>query len=429
MLGLWSWGGAATPARAAEQDVEPTEDAAEDLDPNRWEPAAIPAINYSSDIGFGFGAVGSLARFEEGFNPYRARVQLLVLMAAKEDATGTIGIPFHDHAIELDLPGLWDDLLRLNLRLAFGRYTNAPYYGLGNASEARSFSDAELEASEVARRYHTYEMTNPNLQLNGRFKLFEQPTRVGKRRLEALVGVSTAYRWIGVYEGSKLAQDVALSRADTADGRTMSELLHGTEDNYFLAFNLGLLWDTRDHEFAPSRGNFTELSVQISPGADAGLTYAGFFLGTRWFAPIVGEHLVVGSRGCFPMGGDLGRTVAFWPARLRRCRSGVDRLAGPRGGGRGPGRPLLAVQSWGRRWWPHAVGRDLHPACRFRLLTDGRHDGLLHRHRPCLLIRTEIVVGWSTWWRLSSAIGRPSCFAAIEPIPATPRIADVEVCP
>jgi len=306
-LGLLLGGlGLATPARGGEEEPEGgtttgaqpegAEAEEEEFDLNRWEPAAIPAINYSSDIGLGFGAVGTLARFEEGFNPYRARIQLLVFMAAKQDATGTIGIPFHDHAVQLDLPGLWDDLLRINLRLAFGRYTNTGYYGLGNASEARSFSDAELEESEVARRYHTYELTNPNGQLNGRFKLFETPSPEGRRRLEALVGVSAAYSWINRYEGSKLAQDVALAASDTPDGRTLDELLHGTGDHAFLAFNTGLLWDTRDHEYAPNRGTFTELSAQWSPGVDADLRYIQVFLGTRWFAPIVHEVLVVATR-------------------------------------------------------------------------------------------------------------------------------------
>ncbi len=296
VLGLSSWVSVATPSRAAEQDGESNDEVAEQLDPNRWEPAAIPAINYDSDIGLGFGAIGTLARFEEGFDPYRARLKLLVFMAAKQDATGTIGIPFHDHAIVLDLPGLWDDGLRLNLRLAFGRYTNTAYYGIGMASEVRPFTDAELEDSEVARRYHTYEHTNPNGQLDGRFKLFEQSKRDGKGRLEALVGVSGGYHWVTPYEGSQLAQDVALAGTDSPDGQTLGELLHGTEDHGSLAINTGLLWDSRDHEFAPSRGTFTELTSQWSPGVDASLRYVRFYLGTSWYAPLLSDYLVVASR-------------------------------------------------------------------------------------------------------------------------------------
>ena len=196
----------------------------------------------------------------------------------------------------MDFPGLLDDLLRVNAQLAFGRFTNSGYYGIGNASQAQSFSDAELEGSEAARRFHTYGHTYPNLRLNGRFKLFEQPTRIGKRRLEALGGLTTTYNWIDVYGGSRLEQDIELSAASTADGRTLSELLHGTEDHFLLAFNLGLLWDTRDHEFAPNRGTFTELSTRISPGAEADLRYAGIYFGTSWFAPIIAEHLVVATR-------------------------------------------------------------------------------------------------------------------------------------
>jgi hypothetical protein len=275
-------------------DADPDPEAAPD--PNRWEPGVLPAINYDSDIGFGFGAIGSLARFEEGFNPYRFRVLAQLFMSAKQDASGTVGIPFHDHAIGLDMPGLLDDLLRLNASLAFGKFTNTGYYGLGNASEARSFSGDELEDSEVARRFHTYGHTYPSAKLNGRFKLFEQPATMGKRRLEALAGFGLGYHWVDVYGGSRLAQDIEIRESNSADGRTLSELLHGTEDHVSLAFNLGLLWDTRDHEFAPNRGTFTELSTRIFPGVDEELRYLGITFATSWFAPLIHEHLVVATR-------------------------------------------------------------------------------------------------------------------------------------
>ncbi len=312
-----------TPARAEDEP-----------DPNRWEPGVLPAINYDSDIGFGFGAIGSLARFEEGFNPYRFHMLAQLFMSASQDASGTIGIPFHDHYVELDFPGLLDDLLRLNAKVAFGKFTNTGYYGLGNGSEAQSFSDAELEGSEVARRFHTYGHAYPSLQLNGRFKLFEQPTRTGKRRLEALTGLAAGYHWVDVYGDSRLAQDIELLESETGDGRTLSELLHGTEDHVALALNLGLLWDTRDHEFAPSRGTFTELSTRIYPGVDQELRYLGIYFGTSWFAPIIAEHLVVAARA-------VADLLVGDPPVYELSQYGVlVRDAGPGGSGSVRGVPL-----------------------------------------------------------------------------------------
>lgn len=43
----------------------------EPLEPRRTEPGLLAAIDYDSDLGFGLGAVASVARFHEGYDPYR----------------------------------------------------------------------------------------------------------------------------------------------------------------------------------------------------------------------------------------------------------------------------------------------------------------------------------------------------------------------
>ena len=278
-----------TPARCAEDaDGEP-------LDPDRWEPGVLPALNYDSDIGLGFGAIGSLARFEQGYEPYRFRMEAQLFASATLDAAGDVTVPFHDHFVTIDFPDLVDGV-RLGVRLAFAKFSNSGYYGLGNLSEVRSFSEAELEDSESARRYHTYDRATPSVDGNLRIRLFQMPARRGKRQLELFTGLHASYSWVNVYPGSELAEDRALSQTSSADGRTLAELLHGLDDHLLLGLNLGLLWDSRDHEFSPSRGNFTELSTRISPGVDAGLSYGEIYFGTSWFAPLWRDHLVVASR-------------------------------------------------------------------------------------------------------------------------------------
>jgi outer membrane protein assembly factor BamA len=64
-----------------------------------------------------------------------------------------------------------------------------------------------------------------------------------------------------------------------------------------LLLNLGLLFDTRDHEFTPTRGTFTELSVRSSPGVQQDLRYAAFALNTAWYKALVGEYLSFAIRG------------------------------------------------------------------------------------------------------------------------------------
>ena len=64
-----------------------------------------------------------------------------------------------------------------------------------------------------------------------------------------------------------------------------------------MTLNAGLLYDSRDHEYTPTRGSFTELSLQFSPGVDQDLLYSRLYLGTAHFVPLYGEYLVLGVRG------------------------------------------------------------------------------------------------------------------------------------
>lgn len=267
------------------------------LDPNRWEPGALPALAYDSDVGFGFGAVGTLARFEEGYNPYRFRGELQLFVSIRRDESGRFQVPQQDHYFKTDLPGLWGNRLRLSARLGFREYSNMGYYGLGAASERVEFAADELEQSEVARRFHQYKRRYPHAEIAGRINLLELPASRGKRRLELLLGATGGYNWLTLYPGSNLERDVALRDGDGADQAAMRGLLFGTDDHGSLALSTGLLWDSRDHEAAPTRGSFTELSMQVSPGVDDGLGYGRFYFGTSWYAPLVPEHLVVATRG------------------------------------------------------------------------------------------------------------------------------------
>jgi outer membrane protein assembly factor BamA len=59
----------------------------------------------------------------------------------------------------------------------------------------------------------------------------------------------------------------------------------------------GALFDTRDHEYTPTRGTFTELSLRGSPGVQLGLRYVGFSLNSAWFKSLIGERLSFAVRG------------------------------------------------------------------------------------------------------------------------------------
>lgn len=258
----------------------------EGLDPDRFEFGLLPALNYNSDLGVGFGAVGTLVEFAEGYNPYKWRVQATIFFSMRDQGSG-LEIPLQSHSLELDQPGLLKGDLRLRFRLAFNRQSNTGYYGLGsNAPDESSPPDVDPTRTQ-------YDRVFPEVVGTARIRLWSEPVSVGKRRLELFVGTSFRYTWFDLFEDSRLALDAEQARLE---GGRLSELLVGVEDHALWMVQAGLLWDTRDREFDPHRGAFHELSVRASPGIDASLDFLGFALIARFFIPIIRDRLVLATR-------------------------------------------------------------------------------------------------------------------------------------
>ena len=183
--------------------------------------------------------------------------------------------PFHDDYLNLDFPGLLQNRLRITGRIGFRKFANTGYYGFGNDSkfdkpwEALD-PDDDLAAYQAAHRYHSFDHIYPLLLANARIRLWDRSTPEQRKRIEALVGINSTYNIVRPYPGSKLENDIASLKDNTKDAKTLAGLLRGTDPALLLIFNLGLLFDTRDHEFTPTRGTFTELSVRSSPGVQQG---------------------------------------------------------------------------------------------------------------------------------------------------------------
>lgn len=273
--------------------------------PDRWEPGGFPVLNYDSNLGFGLGAIGVLARFERGYDPYRLRLQALAQVNLASDGTGGVAVPFTDHYFRFDAPGLLADRLRFQGELSFNKLVTTPYYGIGQRTAEADFSTALLEESEVARRYHHYDRATLGLDVFLRFALVTLRVPGEDPRLEIYDGTHLGYFWVDVYPASKLKQDVAAKLEPGERGDALRALLHGTGDYFQVAKSFGLLWDDRDHEFAPSRGSLTELGFRLSPGVEERLSYSRFHVATRWFAPLVASYLVFANRLAFDvLGGD-----------------------------------------------------------------------------------------------------------------------------
>lgn len=268
----------------------------EALDPDRFEFAILPALNYDSDLGLGFGASVVLAQFDRDYAPYRWRLSVQALTAIRAPR-GSPEFTFHDDVVRLDVPGLSDGLLRLNLQVAFRRLSTSGWYGLGSESTIRVHRPEALIADPGLGRDQQFLRTFPSLRGVTRFALYDERVPVGKRRLELFGGAELSRSWISLYPNSQLADEAARA-ADphSADDRVLAELLHGTQDHWLFLGLLGLLWDSRDHETVPSTGAFHELSLRASPGVDAGLDYLGLTLSLSWYWCLFDPWLVLATR-------------------------------------------------------------------------------------------------------------------------------------
>lgn len=310
---------AAEPAPVEPEPTKPKKKKKDPHDPNRLEWGVLPAVSYDIDLGFGFGALVTLAKFKPGYAPYRWRLEILGNATVKNTPGVGPTFPFHEDYIKADFPGLWKGRLRINAQARFRKFSNQGWYGLGNGSlneKPWEQFDPETEQSEYreARKYYQYDRIYPYLEFNNRIIVWDKPRsgppfavssrKIGmipahKRRLEVLVGASYLYNAFRAYPGSKFAEDLATRETDTPDGDTLRAKMQGVTNHSVLSFNLGLLYDTRDHEYVTTHGSFTELSVRLSPGVDQKLAFAQLFIGSAHFQPIAGEWLVLATRVAF----------------------------------------------------------------------------------------------------------------------------------
>lgn len=257
---------------------------------SRTEIGALPVIGYDSDRGLGLGAILVLARLSDHTHPFDWRIQLLAYTTTQINTDSEINFPLHRYYLGLDIPEFINPKFRLVANISFQKLSNAGYYGIGSRSRRLTSQDG------VSDRYHQYDRIYPGFDIAIRRQLYDKPTLRGKRRLELFGGTRLTYNNITVYDNSALAYDLATKHQPNQDGTTLQKFLFGTSEHLLWNLTTGLLWDTRDHEFAPSRGTFSELSLRFSPGIQTSLLYGGLTGSTTWYFPIYRDQWVLGAR-------------------------------------------------------------------------------------------------------------------------------------
>lgn len=250
----------------------------------------IPAFNYDTDNGFGFGLVGSLYWYERGVAPYRYALTVILFATTKL---------IQDHQIRFDAVDVLDLPLRLTFRGGYYQSLTQNFCGFGNGVTCDP-NVAALEASRLGlegsaredflRRYYLLRLTRPYVQGLARWRLLREPVK-----LELMGG------WRGhlLLPGDPWADDDGDGAPDLTfrpyPGSLYAKTFPRGEPGFASVFTAGLMLDERDREASPTRGYWIEGSVRLSSSwLGSSWDYAGGNLTARTYLPLLrGAHTVV----------------------------------------------------------------------------------------------------------------------------------------
>lgn len=251
-----------------------------DFKTDRYEPAGLPLLGGNSDIGFQFGAVGTLSHYANGITPYAWNMDLVVSASIKNGPRGPELVQ-QSYQWNDDVPGLLGGKLRVNPQVSYQRTINQGYFGLGNAASGA----VPTNYSGPPGRYFEWIDSIANVNLSGRVNLtgpWSENSAVGFRYMNPTA-----------YADSKVARD---AEARNPDG---SPVIRGLEPLGLTQLATGVIYDTRDNETFATRGAYHQLAIEYVQGiptsADVAYGEAQLYVcGFRSLGPFVLAGRLVG---------------------------------------------------------------------------------------------------------------------------------------
>jgi hypothetical protein len=219
----------------------------------------LPAINYDSDEGFGYGAVVGIYRYGEGGNLYLWALEPSIYFTTNGR---------REVFVFADAPFVFGGDWRVSVGAGFSGECCVPYYGLGNASV---YDPARAE--DASPPFYRYDRDR---------WIFEAILQWRVRPSVRLLGGFSAYHNSSESGGpdTRFAEDLAASVVPSAHLSAAS-----------VGPKLGIVYDTRDHERDPHRGVW--LDALVWQGLEA--------LGSEDdFTRVTGT-----ARGYLPLGSDI----------------------------------------------------------------------------------------------------------------------------
>jgi hypothetical protein len=191
----------------------------------------LPAVNYDADEGYGYGA--QLQYYDYGYTgvqPYRFSLQPTVFLTTRGR---------RDVTLFLDAPHLLPSDWRMDAQLAREQQLTAPYYGIGNNTEA-------LDIPKNSPNPYYYRFGRTVVRANADFQ-----HATGIPALRFLVGVGTR-----TADVNTVPYDSGTTLLEQQTGRRTLPTTQARSGR------VGLVIDTRDKEIGPHNGNWSELLVQ-----------------------------------------------------------------------------------------------------------------------------------------------------------------------
>lgn len=190
----------------------------------------LPAVGYTSDLGLIGGGIYSRFDYRPGVEPYYSKIQAMVLAS-----TGGY--------LEGELHMDWCKTFGLDMRstLEFGanRLFDDNYFGVGNSTD---FKDNRWNNG-----YYYFETVNFNADYTGRIPVWKSTF---DDKLNALVMAGSEY-------------NIPYPRKDQSTINLMPP--RGVSGGWVNYIGTGLLWENRDSEIHPTRGNRLELKFKAAP--------------------------------------------------------------------------------------------------------------------------------------------------------------------
>jgi len=240
----------------------------------------VPVVGGDTDIGFGIGELSGVARLEDGFTPYRWRVETGAFISFKlKDSR--LDVPYQDYYALFDapLPGL-----RLMVRPSFTDEGTQGYYGLGDASALPASGGLASQTAPF------YQYSRIHTQILGRVRF---PLTRSVPALSGIVGAAYTQNWVGVPAGTKLAED------RVSPDPIVRSILAGPDHHGVAFFEYGLVYDDRDNELSTKNGQYHQLKLRLSPGGTDGFLPYGYGqadLILRGYKTIVPRYLTLAAR-------------------------------------------------------------------------------------------------------------------------------------